>query len=348
MAVTIKDIVGMAKVSHTIVSRVLKDSPETEAEAKKRIKELANCLNYMGNTPNMSFGRNFSDCLGLIVPDVINPYYSHICQAVEDIAGSNNYGLIICSSDRDPKKELKHLQFLREKRVDGIIIGSASIAAEPLRNLARNGTPLVFIDNWVPGVVADFITTDHYMGATQAVKHLIRLGYRRIAHFCGPVSSLASQERKRAYFDVLKENHLEINEKYIIPTRTTFNDGIKAARALLQLNDLPEAVFTVNDMVAIGALKYLYHKGINVPADLALIGYDDIDMAAMLPVPLTTIYQCKIEVGKIAAQTLLERIATPTTARQVKRIILQPHLVIRKSCGENEERKKELFTDQAR
>ncbi len=341
MTVTIKDIARMANVSHTTVSRALKDSPEISAETRHRIKELAKRLNYTSNALARGLVLKRSDSIGLIIPDIINPYYAHISKAVEGVASSQNFSLIICNTDRSPEKERQYLQFLRAKQVDGIIMVSVSNDPEPLQDLLRDGIPLVLIDNLVPGVAADFITNDNFAGATAAVEHLIRLGKRSLVHFAGPRDSFASQERLRAYLEGMAAHGLSVAPDWVIPTNATFDGGEKAARQLIHGHggELPDAVFAVNDSVAMGALKYFYRKGVRVPENLALVGYDDIEMAAMLPVPLTTVRQRKYELGRVAAQMILDRILAPDDAPQPppKAITFQPRLVVRRSCGENRE-----------
>lgn len=337
MTVTIKDIARMANVSHTTVSRALKDSPEIGEETRRRIKELAQRLNYTSNALARGLVLKRSDSIGLVIPDIINPYYAHISKAIENVASGRNFSLIICNTDRNPEKERHYLQFLRAKQVDGIIMVPVTNRPEPLQDLVRDGIPLVLIDNWVPGVTADFITNDNFAGAAAAVRHLIRRGKRRIVHFAGPRDSFASQERLRAYLQVMAEQGLAVPEAWVIPTNATFEEGERAARQLLHAGELPEAIFAVNDVVAMGALKYFYRKGVRVPEDLALMGYDDIEMVAMLPVALTTVRQRKHELGRTAAQMILERILAPDEAREYRNVTLQPRLVVRKSCGEPEE-----------
>jgi LacI family transcriptional regulator len=335
LAITIKDIARMANVSHTTVSRALKDSPQISVKTKRRIKEIAQNLNYTSNALARGLVLKRSYSLGLVIPDIINPYYAQISKAVEHIAYSADYSLIICNTDRNIEKEKRYLRFLQEKKVDGLIMVTVSAARpEPFQDLIRAGIALVLIDNLVPGVNTDFVSNDNFYGAATLVSHLVQLGYKKIAHFSGPRDSFASQERLKAYLHVLKEQNLTIDQNLIIPTNATFDEGQKAAAKVIRLSELPEAVFAVNDSVAIGALRYFAQQGISVPKDLALAGYDDIDMAAMLPVPLTTVRQQPFEVGRIAAKALLERISTLDAMSDFKKIILKPQLIIRESCGE--------------
>jgi LacI family transcriptional regulator len=336
VSVTIKDIARMANVSHTTVSRALQDSPEISMKTKQRIREIAQSLNYTSNALARGLVLKRSYSLGLVIPDIINPYYAQISKAVEHVAYASDFSLIICNSDRNIDKENRCLRFLQEKKVDGIIMVTVSSQPEPFQDLARAGIPLVLIDNLVPGVNTDFVSSNNFYGAALIVKHLVEMGYKRIAHFAGPRNSFASQERLKAYLQVLKENNIPVDKDLIITTNATLDEGRKAAEQLLQLGMLPEAVFAVNDSVAIGALRHFWQQGIIIPKDLALVGYDDIDMAAMLPAPLTTVRQQPLEVGRIAAETLFERITGFGEIREFKKIILPPQLIIRKSCGEGE------------
>ena len=328
--VSIKDIAKECNVSITAVSRALNNNKGISGKTREYILSVCEKRGYRPNSAARSLILKKTNMVGLIIPDITNPYYAFISKGVSAYLDKIGYGLILCNSDRNKENEKKYCEFLAQKRVDGIILIPIRFAKESYDVFIKNAIPLVLVDNYVNDLNVSFITNDNYTGARKIVQHLIGRGYKRIGAILGDSASSASNDRLRGYVDVLKENGIEIDCALQIHSKATFEDGVKYAKDLIDLH--VDAIFAINDTVALGVFKYCFENGVNIPEDLGLAGYDDIEQAGMLSIPLTTVHQKKHIVGEKAAEILINEINSPELAKQ--KIIIQPELIIRKSCGE--------------
>lgn len=328
--VNIKDIASECGVSATTVSRALNNSKGISPETREHILKICEARGYRPNSAARSLILKKTNMIGLIIPDITNQYYSYISKGVSSYLEDIGYGLVLCNSDRKKHNEAMYLNFLAERRVDGIILIPIRPKKEDYSALVANQLPLILIDNHVNDLEVSFIANDNYAGARKIVGHMVRQGYRRIGAIIGDERSSASNQRLMGYQDVLVENGLACDPSLILNSNATFDDGFRLAGDLV--NRGVDAIFAINDTVALGVIKYCYHKGIVIPSDIGIAGYDDIESSAMLPIPLTTVHQKKYTLGRKAAELLLAEIKDPTVPKQ--KIILQPELVVRKSCGE--------------
>lgn len=334
MNVTIKDIARLAGVSHTTVARALNGQPGVSQETRARILELARRLRYSSNALARGLVTRRSQSIGLLVPDMANPFYVQVAKGIEKVAVDAHYSLVVCNSDHRQEKEIEYVRFLREKQVDGMLVVPLQKEKQHFVDLWLDKFPLVFIDRFFPDLPVECVVSDNYGGAKQAVEHLVQLGYRRIAFLVGTRGGYAAEERLRAYHDVLQAAGLPLHEEYVLETRGGYADGYRRAQDLLRLDQLPDAVLAANDVVALGVMRYFTEQRVRIPADIALVGFDDIDFAGMLPVPLTTVRQHPLEIGEKAAQILLDLIE----GRRERQLTVQPvvfaaELVVRQSCG---------------
>ena len=327
--VGIKDIARECKVSATTVSRALNNSSEISKKTREFILKTCDERGYIPNSSARSLILNKTNMIGLLIPDITNQYYAYVSKGVSSYLETIGYGLVLCNSDRNKENENRYINFLSQKRVDGIILIPVKPKACDYKKIIEN-VPLVMVDNYVNDLEISYVGNDNYAGARKIVTHMIKQGYRKIGVILGDQSSSASNERLKAYKDVLIENSIEINEEILLSSSATFEDGFKLAKVLI--NQKVEAIFTINDSVAMGVMKYCHMNDIHIPKDIGIAGYDDIEQAAMLPVPLTTIHQRKFELGRIAAKILIDEINDNKSTKQ--KIILQPKLIIRKSCNE--------------
>ena len=338
MSVTIKDIARMAGVSHTTVSRALRGMPGVSEETRQRILEIASRLRYRSNAIARGLVTHRSQSIGMLVPDMTNPFYVQVAKGAENVASHANYSLLICNSDHIQEKEIKYIDFLREKQVDGLLVVPLQRENRHFVDLFLDRVPLVFIDRFFPELPAPYVITDNYHGERQAVEHLISQGYERIAFLVGTRGGYAAEERLRAYCDAIEKAGLPLEKELILETRGGFQDGYQRAKDVLDMHPLPDAVLAANDVVALGIMRYFSECDIRVPEDIAIIGFDDIDFAEMLPVPLTTVRQHPLEMGTSAAEILLGLIEgkQEETSHQ---LTLGAELIVRQSCGYS--RKKE-------
>lgn len=331
--VTIKDVANYAKVCHTTVSRVLHNDPRISAATKARVFEAIRILGYRPNIMARGLVKKQTYLIGLIVPDIMSSFFPEIIQGIEEIASSKGYSIILCTSENNVDRELAYVHLLLSKGVDGIILspvyGKDILKLHPIIQLEHK--PVVYLGAMLKGLKdAVFVGVDDIKIGYIATKHLIDLGYRKILHLTGPSSSLQSLRRRAGYIKAMKEHNLYEYTSLIIRSGFTIEDGYKSMQeAFSKLNFIPEAVYAVCDNAAIGALEAITEKGYNVPEDIALIGTDDLNVAPLLKVPLTSVSQPKYQMGAIAANNLIDWIE----GKEVSNTILESQLVIRASCG---------------
>ena len=330
MTVSIKDIARECNVSIAAVSRAVNNSKGISARTRDHILEVCALRGYRPNSAARSLILNKTGMIGLLIPDITNPYYAFISKGVSAYLDTIGYGLILCNSDRNKANEKKYCDFLAQKRVDGVILIPIRFRKDDYAVITQAALPLVLIDNYVNDLNVSVITNDNYTGARKIVQHLIARGYRRIGVILADPESSTSNDRLRGYMDVLQENGMGVDFRLLVHSNATFEAGKRYAGDLIERK--ADAIFAINDTVALGVFKHCFENGIRIPEDLALAGYDDIEQAAMLPIPLTTVHQSKYIVGEKAAEILINEIANPAMPKQ--RIIMQPELVVRKSCGE--------------
>jgi LacI family transcriptional regulator len=326
---SIKDIAEACGVSPMTVSRAINNSKEISKTTRERILKVCEDMGYRPNAAARSLLSNKTNMIGLIIPDITNQYYSYVSKGVSAYLEGLGYGLILCNSDRKPDNEFKYMDFLTQKRVDGIIIIPVQSSVHSYKIL-MNGVPFVQVDNYVDGLEASFIGNDNYEGGRKITAHMIKQGYKRIGVILSKKESTASNERLKGYIDVMKEEGLDVDYGIIINSNASFEDGFKLAEELIDKK--VDSIFAINDNLAIGVMKYCFSMGIKIPKEIGLAGYDDLEQAQMLPIPLTTVHQHKFNLGNTAAKVLMDEINHVNTEK--KKIILQPEIVIRKSCRE--------------
>ncbi len=325
--VTIKDIAKAAGVSPSTVSRALNDSPLINPRTRERIKELARKLGYERNELARSLVKGRSKALGLLVADITNPFFAEITKGVGDVAHGRGYGLILCNTDDDPRREHSYSLLLRRKRVDGLILTSVTLEDPNLVELARSGVPLVLVSRLCRSVDAPYVTVDNRLGARLAVEHLLELGHRRIACITGPKEIDSSRDRAEAFQEVLEEAGLRVPRGWVVFTDFTWEAGERAAGRLLARKRRPTAIFAANDLIALGVMVAAHKAGIPVPDGLSVVGFDDIAFASLPLIRLTTVAQPTYEMGRIAAEWLLDVIEGKR--RRKLRKTLKPKLIVR-------------------
>ena len=328
--VNIKDIAKKCQVSVSTVSRALNNSREISDEKRKYILSVCEELGYHPNSVARSLVKNKTNMIGLIIPDITNPYYAYISKGISSCIYPYGYGLLSFNSDRERAYEQRYISFLASQRVAGAIIIASGGDCEDYQLFLDNKLPFILVDNNIPDLNVSFIGSDNFLGAKKIVRHMLDMGYRRIATIMGNPHASTTRERLQGYRAALQEHGIGIDDSLIVYSKARFADGLQEAPRLLEKKI--DAIFAVNDTIAMGVMQYCHEQSIDIPGDLGLAGYDDIDQAGMLHVPLTTVHQPKFELGVKAAEVLMAEIRKPSAIKQ--KIILQPQLVIRKSCGE--------------
>jgi len=333
MAAGMKDVASLAGVAVGTVSNVLNHPdlvrPLTRARVEAAMEELGFIPN--GSARQLRAGR--SRCLGLVVLDVTNPFFTEVARGVEDYAQAAGYAVILCNSDEADDKERRYLRVLEEQRVRGILITPVHGRAPELRRIRDRGTPVVLLDR--PGSAGQCsVAVDDRRGGEIAVSHLLGLGHRSIALVNGPVAIRQCADRRRGAYRAVEKAGLDpaaVLTEVTVPAMNA-QAGSAAAGELLGGGRKPTAVFCTNDMLALGLLRRLSLAGVTVPGDLAVVGYDDIEFAADAAVPLTSVRQPKYQLGWAAAELLLDEADRPDE-HEHRRFVFKPELVARASSG---------------
>ncbi len=303
---TIIDVAKKAGVSKSTVSRVIADDGlGVNQETKERVLLAIEKLGYIRNAIASSMRTDRTNLIMLAIPDITNPYWPEVARGVQDVMDKEGYAVVFANSDWDEEREMGYLEMARRNRLDGILINPVQVSSEKIE---ASGIPTVILGTREEYRTFDRVGADSYIGTKLAVKHLIDLEHKRIGMILGQREIKSTDSRKRGYVDVLQDAGIAIDENLITTVPFTRAGGERGVATLFQLDTPPSAIFCANDTIAIGALQAAYAMGLSVPADLSIVGLDDIDSAATTSPPLTTISKPKYDIGRQAATFLLEQI----------------------------------------
>ena len=328
---TIKDVAALAGVSFTTVSHVVNNSRPVSADVRAKVEHAIVKLNYVPSAVARSLKARSTATIGLVVPNSTNPYFAELARGIEDHCGRSGYCVFLCNSDDDPTKQRHYLRVLQEKRIDGLIVASAGADGVLARTLADAGVPIVVVDREIEGLTADLVQIDHERGAYLATRHLLELGHVRIGCITGPVQMAVSAMRVHGFLRAMAERGIEIVKDGIVEGDFTIPGGYVAGGRLLDEVE-PSAIFAGNDMMGIGALRAAAERKIRVPEQLSIVGFDDIELSRYVYPALSTVGQSIVQLGDVAAQTLIERISGETEGGPRRRVVT-PQLAVRESTA---------------
>jgi LacI family transcriptional regulator, galactose operon repressor len=331
--VTIKDVARLSGVSSMTVSRVINGSERVSPETRQRVERAIAELGYVPSRLARGLIRQKTGTLALIVPDVANPFFTLIVRGAEDVARRAGYRMILADTRADLTIERDVIEEMLAHRVDGIVIAPVSDRSKGhLQRLARYDVEFVLIDRTVSGIESDVVTGDNVGGARRLVEHLISLGHRRIGFITESDEVSTARDRRQAYEAALTAAGLSYDPSLIVRSTVDPPGGFEGMRRLLELDDPLTAVFTVNNLVALGAIEAVRAHELEVPDDLALVCFDDIEYASRLYPFLTVMAQPAETLGTLGTQLLLERIEG-RAPEQPRVVILPAQFVVRRSCG---------------
>lgn len=334
--VTIKDVARHSGVSSMTVSRVINDSERVSPETRQRVEKAIAELGYVPSRLARGLIRQKTGTLALIVPDVANPFFTLIVRGAEDAARRAGYRMILCDTRADLAIEREVIEEMIAHRVEGIAIAPVSDRSRGhLDRLQRFGVQFVLIDRTVPGVECDVVVGDSEGGARRLVEHLISLGHRRIGFIVESDDVSTARDRRQGYEAALKAAGLPLDPDLIVRSTVDPQGGLDGMRELLELEDPPTAVFTVNNLVALGAIEGVRASGLDVPDDIALVCFDDIEYASRLYPFLTVMAQPAETIGTLGTQLLLERIEG-RAPEQPRIVVLPAQFIVRRSCGDGQ------------
>ena len=309
---TIKDVAKRAQVSISTVSHVLNSTRFVSEETSKKVYEAVAALDYKPSAVARSLKTNKTRTIGMLTASNANPFFAEVIHGVESTCYERGYHLVLCNSDGDLDKQKSYLTTLEEKRIDGLLVMSAHCDPAFFQKLQeRCAEPLVILDCQVPDVQADVIMEDAESGGYEATRYLIDSGHTRIGCISGPQNLSPSSARYAGYQRAMTECQLPMISDWIIEGQLTAESGFQAATEILKKTAPPSALFVGNDLMAMGVICALQSHGYQVPDDISVIGYDNIELASFTSPPMTTMHQPKRELGQLAADTLLNRIENP-------------------------------------
>lgn len=332
--ITIKDIAKALNLSTSTVSRALRGSYEINAETKKLVLEYAEKLNYRPNPIALSLKENRSKSIGVIVPEIDNPFFSQAINGIESIAYNRGYHVVIFQSHESYEREVVNVEHLASRRVDGVLISLSGQTKDVshLKELNDKGLPIVFFDRVSDDINTHKVIADNYDGAFKATEHLILSGRKRIAHIAASSYLSITKERINGYLAALAQYNIPVDENLIKYCSYGLQEMETVISRLFSENRPPDAIFTASDRLALGCLTTLKNKNVRIPEDVSLIGFTNLKVASMLSPSLSTVFQPALEMGQSSAELLLDLIEgkskMPVTYKTVK---LQTELMLRDS-----------------
>jgi LacI family transcriptional regulator, galactose operon repressor len=329
---TITDVARSARVSIQTVSAVFHDKPGISEPTRERVRRIIQRLHYEPNGLASSLRAQRSLTVGVLIPSITNPFFPDFVRGIEDVAHLHRYSVFLCNSDQDQEKETQYLQLLRRHDVAGYVVAYdlSNLEVEKiLTQLSARQTPIVTFGSRQRHAKVNVIEADDEDGSFRITSHLIKLGHRRIALIQAPAKGTVNLNRTRGYIRALKNARIRVNDSYIVPGGFTVPDGQRGTEQLMAVSPAPTAVVAANDLVAIGAISALKRLGKQVPGDVSVVGFDNIQMSELVDPPLTTISQPTYEMGKRAMEALLEQIDQPGVPGKV--IHFETPLIVRES-----------------
>jgi len=330
---TIRDIAKKMNLHFTTVSKALQDHPDISAATKEKVRAVAKELDYQPNLLAKSFKQKKSNTIGIIVPSINYDFAAAIISGVEEIINNAGYTLTICQTNESIELEKLHIQRYITNQVEGVLIqvtaGDDSI--EHLKKLRDRNIELVIIDRKLKNFTATTVVVDDYKSSFDIVEHLIHEGYVKIAHFGGPEHLSVSIDRRKGYTDALQKHNISIDQDLIIHGGFYEEYGEQSMKTLLAMDKKPDAVFCANDAIAAGVYVTLNSLGLKIPSDVAVAGFGNMSISRLLHPPLTTVNQFAKEMGRVAAESLIELLKHDKKDSSDQFKIIETELIIRQS-----------------
>jgi LacI family transcriptional regulator len=334
MVVRLKDIAAELGVSVVTVSRALRNRPDIAEETKAKILERVKRLNYRPNLTARSLVTGRSSLVGLVVPDLIHPFFAEIAKGLSAKLREKEYYLIVSSSESDPQLEQDEIEHMLSHHLDCFVVASCHKDTDSLRRIGEAGVPLVLIDRSFPGFACNFVGVDDYKVGELATEHLIAQGCKRIAHIRGPATNVGNS-RAEGYRNTLRRHSIAAPASYIVACGEASDSdgetrGRRAMEEILSLKPRPDGVFCFNDTVAVGAMDRAFESGLRIPRSMAIVGCGNFHYSSKLQVPLSSVDQRSREIGERTAKMIMTLLEKPPSARP-RTTILEPELIVRAS-----------------
>ncbi|MDR3559837.1 MAG: LacI family DNA-binding transcriptional regulator [Negativicutes bacterium] len=338
MPITIVDVARQAGVSKSTVSRYLNNKYECmSGETRERIAGVIAELDYHPNAVARSLKQKKTHTVGAIIANILNPFSTSVIRGIEDYCKKSGFNLILCNADDDPTKEKEYIEMLTAKQIDGLIINTTG-RNNDIVCAVNQSLPVVLIDRKVPEINIDTVAVDNIKGAALAITHLVRQGYRRIAMFTLPYDSISPRrERVQGYRQALAEHGIAFQSELLVETAPEAETVREKLLALMAGSREPLAIFGMNNLMTMAIIKALKKMNVNIPRDIALLGFDDWEWAELLDPPITVVRQPTYQIGWRAATLLIKRAKSRGRQQRPSLVVFEPELVARRSCREEEQ-----------
>jgi DNA-binding LacI/PurR family transcriptional regulator len=333
MSVTLKDIAEHLNISVSTVSRVVNNKDRVDPQTRKRVLNALEEFQYRPNEVARSLKRKTSKAIGIVVPDISNVFFSTVIKGVESVARQYGYSVIVCNSDESREIEDEYTDLLLQKQVSALIIATVGGNMDFFKLYKRAGVPVVFIDN-IPKMDSnfDFVAIDNIKASYKLVEHLVKLGHKEIAIITGSLNETTALERLQGWENCLKDNNITIRKEWIATGDFKQQSGYNSMQRLLNGRKVPTAVFAANNFLSYGAIRAILDANLRIPEDIALVGFDAVDLTGLVRPRITSVIQPAEEIGVIAGEIIMRKINNNKTA-VFEKVILEPQLVIKESCG---------------
>ncbi len=331
--ITIQDLAKELNTTPSTVSRALNNHPNISDDMKKRVNKLAEKWNYQVNSIASNLRKGKSKSIGVIVPRINRDFFSHVIAGIENVAYEYGYSVVICQTHDQIDKEKEYIKTLISSGVDGILvsIGLETKEYEHFEKVSKLGIPLVFFDRVVDEIETIKIMNNDYDGAYEAVMHLIDMGYKRIAHYSGPLHLNIYKKRHQGYKDALIQCGIKYDKNLVIESNMKKEIGYRDMETLMESKNPPDALFSASDYAALGAMEYLRDHKIKVPEEVGIVGFSNENFTSLVTPQMTTIDQHASEIGRYSAKLFFEEIEKPSIELIARTITLKPTLIVRGS-----------------
>jgi DNA-binding LacI/PurR family transcriptional regulator len=328
---TIYDVARLAGVSTATVSRALNGTGQIAPATRAAIEDAVVQLGYRPNTIARSLVTKSTETIAFLLPDITNPFYAALVSGIQQVALRRGHTMLLCTTDGDPEQEEQYLSLLRAKQVDGALVDGLVLPPERIARFVEEGFPIVCLDRDVDSAAVPLVQVDNRLGARMATEHLLSLGHTRIAHVAGAEELGISAERIAGYQEALAAADVAADARLVLSGGFTEEGGHEATRSLFESGVGFTAVFAANDLSAIGSVNAVAERGLRVPDDVSVIGFDDLRLSAFTSPPLTTIHQPAVEIAERATEILIDLTHGGTVGEL--RHLLEPRLVVRASTA---------------
>lgn len=330
---TIKDIANVLGITPSAVSKALNNHPRISKKTKDAVLQVAKNLNYQPNHIATALRKGKSNLVGVMVPRASSNFFSSIIEKIEEVLNDKGYNVIIAQSNESYKKECKNIEALLFTQVDGIIASMANetVKLDYYNKVKQKGVPLILFDRGENDLNVDYVGIDDYNSSHMVIDHLVEQGCKRIAHIGGYSHTRIYKNRIKGYIDALKKHNLPFESDLIYECNLRQSDGRSIMKKILELPERPDGIYAAGDYAALGALEIMKQQNIKVPEDIALVGFTNEPLTAVVSPAISSIEQHSEKIGELAAKTFLKRIDNPNEKTTLNKIILKPELIVRDS-----------------